>query len=94
MNRSQNHEAKSYGIWRFRNRSDIVTIAPPWLLGYRHTGRTFWIDKKKNIKTDPWLLSRFFDRLRFCSCIGSLEDHSMSNYVAVIDEHVKSRGLS
>lgn len=93
LNQSQCNETSKIGIWRFRHRSDIVTILPPEMMGFCHAGRTVYIDKHKNIKLDPWLWERFSDRMRWSAFRGSVEDHFLHNYTRALQQHVKNASM-
>ena len=95
INISQN-ESERIGIWRFRNNNDIVTRVPPYFLGWKHCGRTVYIDHKENIHFDPWLSTLILSGFRGAGLRilrDSVADHSMSNYLQTLEKHSAGEGL-
>lgn len=89
INIAQN-ETTRIGIWRFRNNNDFVTKMPPSFFGWRHCGKTVYIDHKQNILFDPWSLVLFLSGIRgagYRVFRDSVADHSMSNYLETLEKH-------
>jgi triacylglycerol lipase len=81
--------------FRWVNNNDIVTRVPPVWLGYRHTGREFYIDWRGRLRRlARWQRRR--DRWRGLwhgirnRRLDPLSDHAMSAYIAAIAEAVRA----
>jgi len=72
--------------YRFVNNNDIVTRVPPILMGYRHSGREVYLNRKGDIKQYCRLMKRR-DRWRGFLCslrrwkIDHFADHSIHQYI-------------
>jgi len=72
--------------YRFVNNNDLVTVIPPWFMGYRHHGQVMYFNYNGIIKNLAWW-RKLKDKLRgiVTSWIklkpfDGLTDHSMDNY--------------
>jgi triacylglycerol lipase len=72
--------------YRFVNNNDLVTVIPPWFMGYRHHGQVMYFNYNGIIKNLAWW-RKLKDKLRgiLTSWIklkpfDGLTDHSMDNY--------------
>lgn len=95
INISQN-ENERIGVWRFRNNNDIVTRVPPSIFGWKHCGKTVYIDHKQNILFDPWISTLLLSGFRGAGwriLRDSVSDHSMSNYLETLEKHSAGEGL-
>ena len=72
--------------YRFVNNNDLVTVIPPWFMGYRHHGQVMYFNYNGIIKNLAWW-RKLKDKLTgiLTSWIklkpfDGLTDHSMDNY--------------
>jgi triacylglycerol lipase len=79
-------ECKDLEHYRFVNNNDLVTVIPPWFMGYRHHGQVMYFNYNGIIKNLAWW-RKLKDKLRgiVTSWIklkpfDGLTDHSMDNY--------------
>ena len=97
LNVGQDEERGRVGIWRFRNNNDIVTRVPSYLMGFRHCGKTVYVDHRENIHFDPWLSTLILSGFRGAGwriLRDSVGDHSMVNYLKTLEKHGLEEGLS
>lgn len=72
--------------YRFVNNNDLVTVIPPWFMGYRHHGQVMYFNYNGIIKNLAWW-RKLKDKLRGIATswinlkpFDGLSDHSMDNY--------------
>lgn len=74
-----------YGILRFRNNNDLVTLLPRYRRGYRHVGRCLYIWPCGVITRSPGFTLQLLQRLKSWATghFGEgVRDHAMTEYVS------------
>lgn len=74
---------------RFVHNNDVVTRVPPAWLGYRHSGREFYIDSRGQLREVGWWARRSdalrgFLRSLLQGKIDHFADHSLHRYIAAL----------
>ena len=75
---------KDVDVVRFRNNNDHVPRLPKAWMGFKHTGKEFYIDSNGRVHEDASFCQRFIDRLRGYRKDGlsePVDDHDMQWYL-------------
>lgn len=78
--------------FRFVNNNDVVTRVPPRATGFRHVGKTLYIDVDGRVQDDIHWWNQFVDRVKGrIEDLGKLgtdgiKDHSMERYIARLEK--------
>jgi hypothetical protein len=88
--------------WRFVNCTDIVTVLPPFIFGYQHTGNLVFIDMYQGVNFKSTCLGRLNYKIQASlsywlkfkwfswrnAFLRSLVDHAPVNYCRALSRHL------